>query len=131
MSRTDIDALYVLNTVHCFEEGVLYESFLVEIQKFIQSKCLIGIPKVVVMYPSKVYLPKGHKRAQTAKISMLLICILMAMRHIKTQPRTQDQDEPLAVAGQEYALNFEEDKDGIPAETLEARYTKVIPVGHW
>ena len=41
------------------------------------------------------------------------------------------QDEPLAVAGQEYALNFEEDKDGIPAETLEARYTKVIPVGHW
>ncbi len=41
------------------------------------------------------------------------------------------QDEPLAVAGQEYVLNFEEDKDGIPAEMLEARYTKVIPVDHW
>ena len=41
------------------------------------------------------------------------------------------QDEPLAVAGQEYILNFEEDKDGIPAEMLEARYTKIIPVDHW
>ena len=41
------------------------------------------------------------------------------------------QDKPLAVAGQEYELNFEEDKDGIPAETLEARYTKIIPVNQW
>ncbi len=32
------------------------------------------------------------------------------------------QDEPLAIAGQEATLNFKEDKDGIPAETLESRY---------
>ena len=30
------------------------------------------------------------------------------------------QDETLAIDGQEYDLNFEEDKDGISAETLEA-----------
>ena len=41
------------------------------------------------------------------------------------------QDEPLAIAGQEYELNFEEDKDGIPAETLEARFTKRIPLKSW
>ena len=41
------------------------------------------------------------------------------------------QDEPLAIAGQEYELNFEKDKDGIPAETLEARFTKRIPLTSW
>ncbi|XP_028408213.1 uncharacterized protein LOC114530791 [Dendronephthya gigantea] len=41
------------------------------------------------------------------------------------------QDEPLAIVGQEYKLNFEEDKDGIPAQTLEAKYTKLIPVNDW
>ena len=41
------------------------------------------------------------------------------------------QDEPLAIAGQEATLNFEEDKDGIPAETLESRFTKIIPVSDW
>ena len=38
------------------------------------------------------------------------------------------EDEPLAVPGQEYALNFQEDKDGIPAVTLEARFTKTCSV---
>ena len=41
------------------------------------------------------------------------------------------QDEPLAIPGQEYVLSFEEDKDGIPAATLEARFTKTCPVGEW
>ena len=41
------------------------------------------------------------------------------------------QDEPLAIAGLEATLNFEEDKDGIPAETLESRFTKIIPVSDW
>ena len=41
------------------------------------------------------------------------------------------QDEPLAVPGQEYALNFEDDKDGIPAATLEARFTKISSVNEW
>lgn len=41
------------------------------------------------------------------------------------------QDEPLAIPGQEYVLNFEEDKDGIPAATLEARFTKICPLSEW
>jgi hypothetical protein len=41
------------------------------------------------------------------------------------------QDEPLAIAGQEVALNFEEDRDGIPVEILESRFTKITPVSDW
>ena len=41
------------------------------------------------------------------------------------------QDEPLAIPGQEYVLNFEEDKDDIPAATLEARFTKICSVNEW
>ena len=37
------------------------------------------------------------------------------------------QDESFAIAGQEYELNFRENKEGIPAEMLEARFTKRIP----
>ena len=41
------------------------------------------------------------------------------------------QDEPLAIARQEQVLNFEEDRDGIPVETLASRFTKIIPVSDW
>ena len=37
------------------------------------------------------------------------------------------QDEPLALPGQA-RVNFEEDKDGIPRETLEARFKNRVAV---
>ena len=40
------------------------------------------------------------------------------------------QDEPLAIPGQPRVV-FEEDKDGIPPETLEARYEKRVGVDIW
>ncbi|CAB4042141.1 Hypothetical predicted protein [Paramuricea clavata] len=41
------------------------------------------------------------------------------------------QDEPLAIVGQDYDFRFEEDRDGISPETLEARFTKICPVSQW
>ncbi|CAB4009929.1 Hypothetical predicted protein [Paramuricea clavata] len=41
------------------------------------------------------------------------------------------QDEPLAIVGQDYDFRFEEDRDGISPETLEARFMKICPVSQW
>jgi hypothetical protein len=41
------------------------------------------------------------------------------------------QDEPLAIVGQDCDFRFEEDRDGISPETLEARFTKICPVSQW
>ena len=46
---------------------------------------------------------------------------------VNLQAHAPYQDEPLAVPGQARVV-YEEDKDGIPRETLEARFEKRIAV---
>jgi hypothetical protein len=41
------------------------------------------------------------------------------------------QDEPLAIVGQDCDFRFEEDRDGISPETLEASFMKICPVSQW
>ena len=49
---------------------------------------------------------------------------------VNLQAHAPYQDEPLAVPGQA-RVNYEEDKDGIPRETIEARFEKRIAVNDW
>ena len=49
---------------------------------------------------------------------------------INLQAHATYQDEPLAVLGQARVV-YEEDKDGIPRESLEARFEKRIAVNDW
>ena len=49
---------------------------------------------------------------------------------VNLQAHAPYQDEPLAVPGQPRVV-YEEDKDGIPRETLEARFEKRIAVNDW
>ncbi|XP_065059440.1 uncharacterized protein LOC135692765 isoform X1 [Rhopilema esculentum] len=49
---------------------------------------------------------------------------------VNLQAHAPYQDEPLALPGQA-RVNFEEDKDGIPRETLEARFEKRVAVNDW
>ena len=51
---------------------------------------------------------------------------------VRLDPGLPYQDEPLAIE-EEGALqyHFEEDPDGIPRETLEARFEKTVAVDQW
>ena len=49
---------------------------------------------------------------------------------VNLQAHAPYQDERLAVPGQPRVV-YEEDKDGIPCETLEARFEKRIAVNDW
>ena len=49
---------------------------------------------------------------------------------VNLQAHAPYQDEPLALPGQA-RVNFEEDKDGIPRETLEVRFEKRVAVNDW
>ena len=49
---------------------------------------------------------------------------------VNLQAHAPYQDEPLAVPGQPRVV-FEEDKDGIPHETLEARFERRIAMNDW
>lgn len=49
---------------------------------------------------------------------------------VNLQAHAPYQDEPLAIPGQPRVV-YEEDKDGIPRETLEARFEKRIAVNDW
>ena len=52
-------------------------------------------------------------------------------REVHLEPKMPDQDEPLAVPGRSAVFHFEEDRDGIGNEILEAKSEGRIAVDDW
>ncbi|CAB4028332.1 Hypothetical predicted protein, partial [Paramuricea clavata] len=85
-------------------------TFFAEISKVIEPKCLTVNPKVSGPNLSADESSNGENYG------------VVDMHPDGNAPY---QDEPLAIVGQDYNFRFEEDRDGISPETLEARFTKI------